>query len=77
MEVHRKHYYLLSINSIFTIDFFLAWAISDHEIIFVSNTDPTGIWSFTLDYGFRKISDLSASHLEGGSTLLPKHTIKC
>jgi len=60
------------------VDYFSgAWAISDHEIIFVSNTDPTGIWSFTLDYGFRKISDLSASHLEGGSTLLPKHTIKC
>jgi len=63
------------------VDYFdAAWAISDHEIIFTTGSGSeaaAGIWSFTLDYGFRKIDDWPTGKIGAGSALITKDYVDC
>jgi len=66
------------------VDYFdTAWAISDHEIIFTTGPAKKGkeagegIWSFTLDYGFRKINDWPSGKIGTGSALITKDYVDC
>ena len=57
------------------VDYFeSAWAISDHELVFVSSES---VWSFTLDYGFRKIDDWPSVKVSSGSALISKDYVEC
>jgi len=63
------------------VDYFdEAWAISDHEIIFTTGPGSgggAGIWSFTFDYGFRKIDDWPSGKIGAGSALISKDYVDC
>lgn len=64
------------------VDFFdSAWPISDHEIIFTTGSGNSqaseGIWSFTLEFGFRKIDHWPNGRTGAGSALLSKDYVEC
>jgi len=63
------------------VDYFdSAWPISDREIIFTTGSGSeaaSGIWSFTLDYGFRKVDNWANERTGAGSALTSKSNVDC